>query len=352
VETEIIKPNKTALVKAAEIIKGGGTVAFPTETVYGLGADALNAEAVKKIFEAKGRPSDNPLIVHIADEKQLLSVVKVLPALAAYLIDRFMPGPLTLVLEKAESIPDEVTAGLKTVAVRIPAHPAAVALIRAAGTPIAAPSANASGSPSPTKASHVYDDLNGKIAYILDGGDCSIGLESTIIDFSVGKPRLLRMGGIPLDELTGLSDGVEGEIEALGTESAGRPLAPGMKYRHYAPKARVYLFEYGDTQGVELLCSLLCGEGKRVALILNSQSYVAQSGTQSGIFKIIANETTNEFVIRAALMNDAEDYARRLFYELRETDRKNADAVICEKAVDAGIGRSVNNRLEKAADKL
>ena len=227
------------IITAGKIIKEGGLVAFPTETVYGLGADALNPTASRKIYAAKGRPSDNPLIIHIADIKDLENIALHIPVNARQLAEKFWPGPLTMIFEKQEIVPKETTGGLDTVAVRMPAHPVALGLIRAAGGYIAAPSANTSGKPSPTLAEHVAQDLNGRIPMILDGGAVQIGIESTIVDFSGEIPMILRPGYITLDMI----QKVIGEIQmdpGLGMEDpSAPPKAPGMKYKHYAPKAEL-----------------------------------------------------------------------------------------------------------------
>ena len=234
--------NMDLIEKAAGILRKGGLVAFPTETVYGLGADGLNASACKKIYEAKGRPSDNPLILHIGNISQLKDIVCDIPECAVKIIDRFWPGPVTLVFRKKPIVPDSVSGGLITVAVRFPSNPVARAIINAAKTPVAAPSANTSGKPSPTRAKHVLHDMDGKIDMIIDGGSCEVGLESTIVDVTGKKPVILRPGGITkemLEEVVGAIDIDPAVYKAL---SAGeKPKAPGMKYTHYSPDAEVFL---------------------------------------------------------------------------------------------------------------
>ena len=228
--------DREGMDQAGEIIKKGGLVAFPTETVYGLGANALDADASAKIYAAKGRPSDNPLIVHIADFSALDFIVKEIPESARKLAEAFWPGPLTMIFRKKETVPYGTTGGLETVAVRMPDHPVALALIRAGGGYIAAPSANTSGRPSPTKASHVADDMNGKIDVIIDGGDVGIGLESTIVDLTVPQPMILRPGYITKEMLEDVLTCVEEDCTMMRDDSGQAPKAPGMKYRHYAPK--------------------------------------------------------------------------------------------------------------------
>ena len=237
------------ICQAAEIIRQGGLVAFPTETVYGLGADAKNPKAAAKIYAAKGRPSDNPLIVHIAGFEDLFQIVETLPEQAKVLADKFWPGPLTMIFKKNQNIPYETTGGLDTVAVRMPNHPVALALIRESGCMIAAPSANASGRPSPTLAEHVKEDLEGKIPLILDGGEVGIGIESTIIDLTEEIPMILRPGYITKEMLERVIGTVKIDPGILQQDSLARPKAPGMKYRHYAPKAELMIVD-GDRADV------------------------------------------------------------------------------------------------------
>ena len=241
-KTEIFVPTKENYEKCGRLIRAGELVAFPTETVYGLGANALNPEAVKKVYLAKGRPSDNPLIVHIASPDDIDKVARSVPDKARLVIEKFMPGSVTVVMPKRPEIPDCVTGGLDTVAVRMPLHPVALDFIRACGVPICAPSANTSTRPSPTLASHVYDDLGGKIAAILDGGACAVGVESTVIDFVGDTPRLLRAGGMPLEPLEEVIGKIQREVKS------DKPLCPGMKYKHYAPTCDVTVVMPGEKQ--------------------------------------------------------------------------------------------------------
>ncbi len=308
------------LVPAAAILKSGGICAFPTETVYGLGASAFDEAAVAKIFKAKGRPQDNPLIVHVADMAQLQDICTVTP-LAKKLMTRFWGGPLTLILPKSDKIPLSVTAGLPTVAVRMPSHPVANALIRLAGLPIAAPSANLSGKPSPTRAAHVLADMEGRADCIIDGGDCLWGVESTVLDVTVTPPAILRPGAVTREEL-------EEEIGAVvfGTgESA--PKSPGMKYTHYAPKAPVFIAE---------------GENAAERIV-----QVASAYKRPGLLRYGEGELSLPVTISAG--HTAAEYAARLFYALRAFDEAGADVIFAIPPKEGGMGDAVRNRLFKAA---
>ena len=307
------------LAEAAEIIKKGGLVAFPTETVYGLGADSFNEAAVKNIFKAKGRPSDNPLISHIADESELSLFAREIPETAYKLIKNFWGGPLTIILKKREGIPDSVTAGLDTVAVRMPSHSIANALIKLSGTPIAAPSANLSGSPSPTTSKHCIDDLYGLVDMIIDGGDSMIGIESTVLDLSGEIPTILRPGEITLDDLKE----VIGDVY-YGGESSDAPKSPGMKYKHYSPKAEVYIFND----------------------ILNIQSQIEENTC------VIAKNTSALTIGNCKIFDAGEndyDYAARLFYLLRTADELGFKKVLAQMPEEKGIGIALINRLMKSA---
>ena len=246
-QTELLPVNDESLSRAGELIRAGGLVAFPTETVYGLGANALDADAVRRIFEAKGRPGDNPLIVHISRVDQLSPLITGAPSPAARaLMDACWPGPMTLIFPKSPAVPAEVTAGLDTVAVRFPVHPAARSLIEAARRPIAAPSANRSGRPSPTTAAHVLEDMDGRVPLILDGGACAVGLESTVIDVTGDTPRILRPGGVTPERIAEICGGVTVDDAVLRPLREGeRPRSPGMKYRHYAPTGALTIVQGG-----------------------------------------------------------------------------------------------------------
>ena len=247
--------NENEVEKAADIIKSGGLVAMPTETVYGLAANALDGKAVAKIFKAKGRPMDNPLIVHISDISQIYPLVREFPEKAKILAEKFWPGPFTIILPKSDIIPDEVSAGLDTVAIRFPSNKIAQALI-SKSMPLAAPSANLSGSPSPTNARHVFDDMNGRINAIIDGGECEVGVESTVITLSTDTPRLLRPGGITVEQLRKAIGNVIIDDAVLNPLKSGEKAAsPGMKYKHYAPKAHIILLEGSDSDFIKYVNS-------------------------------------------------------------------------------------------------
>ncbi len=342
-ETVIIKIKNTemesqkAIQTAGEVIRSGGLVAFPTETVYGLGADALNPQAAHKIYEAKGRPSDNPLIVHISNWEDLGKIAANVPEQAKKLADKFWPGPLTMIFEKTKAVPFETTGGLKTVAVRMPSHPAALALIKAGGGFIAAPSANTSGKPSPTQARHVAEDMQGKIPMILDGGPVGIGIESTIVDVSEGIPTILRPGYITLDMVRETA----GEARMDPGLSAGDvnipPKAPGMKYKHYAPDADLILVE-GASRNVQEKINSLAKEaskaGKSVGIIGTDESCC---NYQYGIVKSIGTR------------KDEDAIARHLYGILREFDGQGVDVIYSESFSTPGIGQAIMNRMLKAA---
>lgn len=341
-KTEIIKvdplnPDPEALRKAAEEIGKGGLVAFPTETVYGLGADVFNPMAVLRIFKAKERPPDNPLIVHIADIEQLDKLAKEIPYMAKKLMEKFWPGPLTIVLPKKELVPDEVTAGLTTVAVRMPAHPVSLQLIRLANRPIAAPSANLSGRPSPTSAKHVIDDLYGRVNCIIDGGETPFGVESTIIDVNRRPPILLRPGPLAPEDL----EGIVGKMAISEAAIAERPYeglaeAPGMKYRHYAPEAELILIEGGKVlKKVSETLKKLTAEGKKVGMLTYEEH---RKMYPKGVFVISLGSIKNPYSI-----------AHNLFSALRRFDEEVMDVIVAEGLPQRGIFFAVNNRLRKAS---
>jgi len=321
---------------AGEIIKNGGLVAFPTETVYGLGGDALNPDSSRKIYAAKGRPSDNPLIVHIADKKDMEAVAACVTDKARILADRFWPGPLTVILPRSDRVPYETTGGLDTVAIRMPVHKTAAEFIKAAGGFVAAPSANLSGKPSPTSAKYVIQDMNGRIDAIIDGGDSGIGLESTIVDLSGDVPVLLRPGYITIEELKDAIGEVETDRTILDGDCKDRPKAPGMKYRHYAPKGDLTIIE-GDSEDV-------------VNLIIRLSS-LAKGKKKTGI--IATDETYARYdadsVKSIGSRNDEEMIAHRLYTILREFDDENVELIYSESFDSSGIGQAIMNRLLKAA---
>lgn len=327
-ETKVLKPTRENIRICGEAIKRGELVAFPTETVYGLGADATQKDAAKKIYAAKGRPSDNPLIVHVDSIGAMSSVVEKLPPVALRLAARFMPGPLTIVMKKKSVVPDEVTGGLDTVAVRIPLSQTALSLIRAANTPICAPSANTSGAPSPTTAKHVLEDMNGKIPYILDGGACKIGIESTVIDVTGKTPKLLRPGGLPVEKIKE----IVGEIEVVTDSSVA--LCPGMKYKHYAPKAEVFFSAYYE---------------KMSEAIADWYDKIVQRGGKPVIMCLDAS--AEKYGERNVIKTGAgyDDYAHNLFADLRLADEKGYGYIIAEGVPDSGIGNSLINRLIKSS---
>ncbi len=329
-KTELLKESDTA--RAAELIRSGGLVALPTETVYGLGANALDERAVARIFEVKGRPADNPLIIHLASAAELEKWCENIPPSARLLAQKFWPGPLTLLLEKKPAIPPIVTAGLKTVAVRCPDHRAALELIRLAGVPIAAPSANLSGRPSPTSARHALDDLDGKIEAVLDGGSCRVGLESTILDMTAAPPRMLRPGGVSKEELEAVLGTVEIDAGLLGAGET--PRAPGMKYRHYAPRAEVVIVKGGD---LSRICAYVNGRPDRGAAVLCFDG-------EEELFK-------GKLCLAYGGKGDPSAMAERLFSCLRRLDREDIDTIYARCPPDDGNGLAfaVANRLKKAA---
>ncbi len=312
---------------AAKALTNGELVAFPTETVYGLGANALDTQAVNKIFIAKGRPQDNPLIVHIADKEKIYELVCDVPEAAHKILDNLTPGPVTVVLNKSDLVPDVVTAGGKTVAIRIPESEIARELIRRAGVPVAAPSANTSGKPSPTKAHHVAEDLEDKVSYIIDGGSCRVGLESTVVDLTVTPPQILRPGGVTHEELCGLLGEVVGY--AGGTSEKDAPKSPGMKYRHYAPKAKMMVFE-GENIEKYIQEEIKKHQGKRICVLC------AGAREYSDVISINCGETP-------------EDYSKHLFDALRFADGEECDVVLAEFPFKSqGITVALFNRINKS----
>ena len=324
--TELCQADDASIRRAAALLCAGELVAFPTETVYGLGADALNGEAAARIFAAKGRPADNPLIAHIAGESGLAGLIAGEPcACARKLMRAFWPGPMTLIFPKSPRVPREVTAGLDTVAVRMPSHPVARALIRAAQTPIAAPSANRSGRPSPTTAAHVLEDMEGRIPLILDGGPCEVGLESTVVDVTGARPRILRPGGVTLEMLEGVVGDVdvdEGVLHQLQAGSQAR--SPGMKYKHYAPKGEVTIVT--GPRAAQEIARLYDAADERAAILAFSQ---ADYGAR-----------------RVYRLKNAPG---ELFAALRQLDEDGMETIYAEDVPTAGVGLAVMNRLMRAA---
>ena len=326
------------LKEAARLLRSGELVAFPTETVYGLGGDALREDAAKKIYAAKGRPSDNPLIVHVSDIEQVERIAKDIPDNARILMEKFWPGPLTIVFNKKECVPHGTTGGLDTVAVRMPNHNVARELIRTSGVLLAAPSANLSGGPSPTCAEHVYEDMQGRIPMIIDGGQVGIGLESTIVDVTDRNAMILRPGFITREMLQDAIGDVD--VDKAILEPAGKdykPKAPGMKYRHYAPKAELTLFD-GDIQRV-------------VEHINELVRDCEQKGMKVGV--IASDETVNQYICKNTLSigtrEDETTIAHNLYYILRQFDEMNVDVIFGECFSDERLGNAIMNRLKKAA---
>ena len=333
-ETRIFHPeqDKNAVAEAAAILRRGGLLGIPTETVYGLGADALNEDAVRRIFEAKGRPQDNPLIIHVPSADWLARYCRDVPDAAYQLAARFWPGPLTMILSRRDIVPLRTTGGLETVGVRCPDHPVTLAIIEAAGVPIAAPSGNTSGRPSPTTAGHMMEDMLGKIEGIVDGGPCTVGVESTILDLTVQPPRLLRPGGLPLEEL----EAVLGEVavdkavrQRLGDGEKAK--APGMKYRHYAPRAAV---------------TVVTGTPRRSAAYIREH---LPAGAGVICFDEYAPLFAGHIVHRLGSQEDKLAQARHVFDALRTFDDTDVTAIFAQCPDESGLGLAVGNRLKKAA---
>jgi L-threonylcarbamoyladenylate synthase len=333
------KPDLTKIQSAAEIIQKGGLVAFPTETVYGVGADALNPAAVLAVFEAKKRPLDNPPIVHVADPEEVYRLVEEVPVKAQILMEKFWPGPLTLIFKRSNIVPKVTVAGLDTIAIRLPKHKVALELIRLSRCPIAAPSANLAGKPSPTTAQHVYEDLNGRIDAIIDAGATNIGVESTVVDLSVDPPMLLRPGGTPYEALKNvlcdmkLHVFVQSEQELALQEIR----SPGMKHKHYAPKAKVILVE-GNVPGViakvKELSESFKDKGQKVGILATDET---QTAYKAAVIKSLGSRSNLTSV------------AKNLFRLLREVDAENVDIIIAEGVSSDGLGLAVMNRLRKAS---
>jgi L-threonylcarbamoyladenylate synthase len=341
VSSKLIKMPQTKIVKiqahqaygeciqeAVTVLRSGGLVAFPTETVYGLGADALNAAAVKKVFEAKGRPSDNPLIVHVASLEIAWHFISKISDKGLILAKRFWPGPLTLVVERKSIVPDIVTAGLETVAIRIPNHPVTLELLRDFKGGLVGPSANTSGRPSPTSADHVYHDLNGKVDMILDAGPTVIGVESTVVDVTVDPPVILRTGGLNRED-------IEIEIGRTRRTNAQELLrrSPGTRHRHYAPRASVYLIPQNNQEAFEQQLMRLKRGGNKVGAITFSDDLNVLEATR---FHLV-------------LSSSVQRYAQNIFRALRELDSLEVDCIVVESVAENGIGAAVMDRLMKAA---
>jgi L-threonylcarbamoyladenylate synthase len=338
-EVNPVELDTTKIQIAADIIQRGGLVAFPTETVYGLGADALNPLAVSALFKAKKRPLDNPPIVHVYRIEEVCDLVGGLPEKASFLIKKFWPGPLTIIFKRSTKVPDVTVAGLDTIAIRMPSHPIALALIKQSNCSIAAPSANLSGRPSPTTAKHVFEDLNGRIDAIIDGGPTEIGIESTVIDISVNPPILLRPGGTPLEELKKVLKNLELHpfVQAEQELPLNQIKSPGMKHKHYAPKAEVILVE-GDIK----------------AIIPKINELIKTYRNKNLKIGVLATEQTKGFFKANVVMSLGSRYnlasvAQNLFRLLREIDALGIDVIITESVPSEGLGLAVMNRLRKAS---
>lgn len=359
--TKMENGNDPASIKdAADILRHGGLVAFPTETVYGLGADALNADAAAKIYAAKGRPSDNPLIVHIADIKDVYVLAKTVPEKAIMLMEAFWPGPLTIILPKKEIVPDGTTGRLPTVAIRMPSHPVAQELIRQSGVYIAAPSANTSGRPSPTTASHVAEDMNGRIEMILDGGEVGIGIESTIVDLTGNVPTILRPGYITKTMLEQIIGAVAIDRALIEPDPNLRPKAPGMKYTHYAPKGALSIVEatpknitaHGKSD--TMLSGSAHDDDAQRAVIAKINELVAEKQTQGyKVAVLTCAENANAYVCDNILVmgqaKKGETIAAHLYAALRQCDDLGIEYMYSEAFDQGELGGAIMNRLLKAA---
>ena len=336
-QTKVLPATPASLAEAASLLQSGQVVGFPTETVYGLGANALDADAVRRIFEAKGRPADNPLIVHISALDQLAPLIEgELPENARKLAAACWPGPLTMLLPRSAAVPDVVTAGLPTVGIRMPSHPVARALIDAAQRPIAAPSANRSGRPSPTTAAHVFEDMDGRVPLILDGGSCQVGVESTVLDVTSAVPRILRPGGVTAEQVAEICGAVEVDGAVMRPLAEGeKPRSPGMKYRHYAPKGALTIVR-GEAGAVAARIAALYDEAAaagETALILALDGHIPLYGARRTL----------------SLGRDEAEMAARLFAALREADELGAKVLFSEAVSTDGVGLAVMNRLGRAA---
>lgn len=337
-DAEAFTPEEDAALRSAgKIIREGGLVAFPTETVYGLGGDALNRESSRKIYAAKGRPSDNPLIVHICRFEDIREIAAEVPETAVKIADAFWPGPLTMILHKSERVPVETTGGLDTVAVRFPSNKTAQKLIEYSGGYVAAPSANLSGRPSPTVAKYVAEDMAGRIEMIVDGGEVGIGLESTIVDLTVSPPQILRPGYVTREMLEQVLERVDTDVTILKADSGQAPKAPGMKYRHYAPKGELTVVE-GKPDAVVAYINGAAGtdrkNGEKTGVIGTSELL---DGYRADVIKCVGSR------------EDEESIARHLFTVLREFDEEGVTRIYSESFEAEGLGQAIMNRLLKAA---
>lgn len=340
-ETKILKvdplnPEDDLINIAVGILKNKDLVAFPTETVYGLGAAGLISEAVEKIFIAKNRPQDNPLILHVCSIEMVEQIAEDISTDARKLMNEFWPGPLTIIFKRKANVPDVITAGLDTVAIRMPDNKIALKLIEKLGMPIAAPSANSSGKPSPTCAKDVYEDMKGRIPLIIDGGDARVGLESTVVDLSKGNAMILRPGEITIDDLKKYFERVELDPALLDGREIKKPIAPGQKYRHYAPKAEMILFTYSDdmTSRINKKYDELTNQGKKVGILTVDEN----------LGKYNAN-----IIFSLGTEKDLKTVAHNLFKSIREIDNLGVDVILCEGVKEDGIGLAIMNRLKKSS---
>ncbi len=326
--TQVRRANDAATVTdAVAVLRRGGLVAFPTETVYGLGADALNPEAVIRVFEAKGRPADNPLIVHVASSRQARRFAATIPASAEILMDRFWPGPLTIVVERNDLVPDAVTAGLDTVALRVPRHPVTLALLEAFDGGLVGPSANRSGRPSPTRAEHVLHDLSGKIDFVIDGGPTTLGLESTVVDCTLSPPGILRKGSLTREEV----EAVIGPLQK--PDAAAHRRSPGTRHRHYAPRARVLITPAHDIERLTTTVKACTDRHETIGLLAHSPALCTIAGP-----------------VRVTPVSDPDDLARQLFQTFRDFDAAGVSTIIVEAVEETGIGATIMDRLRRAAE--
>lgn len=341
-KTDIIKfkgntKDKIYLKKISDTLKDGGLVVLPTETVYGLGGNGLNKRACKKIYEAKGRPSDNPLILHIAENSQLDELVVEIPDVAKKCIEKFWPGPLTIIFKRAAIIPDEATGGLDTVAIREPSNEIAHAILKAVDFPVAAPSANLSGRPSPTKVEHVIEDLNGRVDIIVDGGHSVVGIESTVLDVTVDPPMILRPGKITLEDLREIDENITIDSATIDSKSGEIPKSPGQKYRHYAPRAEAICFGGRLDKVVnEIKKNIEENKDKKIAVLATDETYEEYKNLD---IKLLVNLGSREHL---------EEVASNLFDALRRCDEENIDIIFAEGFELRGMGLSIMNRLLKA----
>lgn len=342
IQVDPIVPDHERIARAASIIIKGGLVAFPTETVYGLGCDCYNREAIGRIYDVKGRPRDNPLILHVSSQHQLEEAVRNVPELAWKVLEKAWPGPLTMVLNRSPKVPKEVSGGLGSVAVRMPAHPVALGLIDLSGRPIAAPSANLSGKPSPTNAKHVEEDLAGRIEAILDAGETFFGVESTIVDLTVEPPNLLRPGPFTIEELRGVfGQALAMSRMARGFAEAEVAISPGMKYRHYAPKTRMLLVDVAGPiakieEGMLAVARASSRHGEKVAMLCSDET--ERTYRKEGFMTRSLGTRGNLYTV-----------ARSLFSALRQVDSLGITLIVSEAFEEKGIGLAIMNRLRKAS---